>query len=55
MKKSKTLYVLVLILLMGIALVDHMVIQQEPKEIVVGKTQENPNTHFHFAFLPFNH
>ncbi|NQZ76293.1 MAG: hypothetical protein HRT61_09300 [Ekhidna sp.] len=40
MKKSKTLYLVALVLLMGIALADHLLIDNEPQQIAVGSPDE---------------
>ena len=50
MNKSKKLYIAVLIMLFGIALLDHIQPKQDAKQIVIG-TQKVPKPIFHFAFL----
>jgi len=55
MKKSKTLYMLVLMLLIGISLIDHLWISKESPVVVVGPPEAQSNPHFLFAFLSNNH
>ena len=53
MKKSKKLYVFVLLLLMSIALLDHLHTARSQNQIVVGQPQQEP-INVLLAFLNFN-
>ena len=50
MKKSKTLYIIVLILLLGVALIDHIQLNLENTQITLGEGEEHFTT-FLFALL----
>ena len=50
MKKSKKLYIAVLVSLLSIALIDHLDLKKEDQQISVGKSEEGFITK-HFAQL----
>ncbi len=54
MKKSKTIYVVTLLLLMGIALIDHLQPSRDSDHVVVTQSENPGSSAFQFAFLPFN-
>lgn len=51
MKKSKSLYIVALVILIGVALIDHIIPNPEKDQIAVGQPQEQPLFDFQFAFL----
>lgn len=51
MKKSKKLYIIVLILLLGVALIDHMQFSRDNHQITLGESEEHFTTNFLFALF----
>ncbi|MEM7297054.1 MAG: hypothetical protein AAF391_02180 [Bacteroidota bacterium] len=51
MKKSKALYILTLLLLMGIAMADHISTPKEKNQIAVGVPEEDAFSNYQFALF----